>query len=719
MTTTTEYLKDKYEQLKPVLNITIIIITLYILYKLYQYLNIEYRITQIIPYSKSLKWEEIPMCWYDDKYNNSIVADFFTSSSINTACMGNLKYDYLHLDVIKKVLLAGARYIEFSVMANDLSDHPTPVVSRGNKEGQWQTQLNNLLFDEVCYTIKKFAFQSYMDNNQQLRENTYPLFIYLDIKSDNINLINDIGLIIEKIFGNRLTSKKHNYAFIDLAHVPICEIFGKIIIMSNAKNIEGTQLDGLINYKKLKRLHVKELNYYNFREEAKLKGIKIKEDSKNINELNLKDLTLDSKNMGLDIINSPDHLTKYTKSNLVLVYSNLDSDTQLTNSDFSLAMSYGCQFVGMNFQEFDTNMKNYVKIFEKCPFKLKNKSLRLDRSEIKKGLKPLDTNDLFEQQILRGADILYNGYSVSIVPYYVDGVYMKFQNHTYKMGIANMPIPKKSKSNPLGFLPIDLFRIVPSISQKRDTISFKSIRYPNYYLVVQNNEIKLLSNEHTDKYNLNATFYILMDDENDENDIQYFKFVPYNDKKKHVRVLNESLIIDEYEGQDTFKDEIKFRFIKVPIELSYSFKDYKNKYLRILDGGFLTSNAPNLSTDTKFKIRKAEENHYHIMASNGKYLKYDNIKTVSAVAKFAEGTHTMFEIKKHGPLYQISTYHGPKNKTIYPKSNGNIDVLYDGNLIKPRVVDDNGNTIEADKRAPKLGRQKYFHLVQSYDIKKD
>jgi hypothetical protein len=720
-----ENTSSRIDKLKPVIYFICIVIIIYSLYKIYQYLNVNYRVTQIIPYDKSLKWDKVPDCWYEDKYNDAIVADFFVSSSSNSSCVGNLKYDYLNLDVIRKVLMAGARFLDFTVMVNDLSDHPTPVVSRGFKEGQWQTSLNNLPFEEVCYTVKKFAFQSYYDKNQKLTENNYPLFIYLDIKTDNLNALDDIGNIIEKMWGNRLPGKEYQYKFNDLAHVHICKLFGKIIIMTNnVLNLEGSKLDNYIHYNKLKKLHYNELSSYNLKENAKVNGIDVNESDNSIinpDRIDVTKLTLDPKNIGKDIITSPDYLTKYCKNNLVLIYPSAPNDIQLTNHEFSLAMSYGCQFVSMNFQAFDDHVTKYLDIFKTSPFKLKNASLRLNRSKIKKPVKIDDIEDSFEDNLIMGADLLFRNHGIAIIPFYTDNIYMQFIPTTRKI-ISNQlsAFSNKNKYNPYNFKEIDLYRIVPGIENIKNTISFKSVRYPKQYLTIQQNDIKLMPNEHTTVFGKSASFYMLFAsaEMEENNDIKYYNFVPVVDKTKYIRILNDELIVDKYDGQNDFLDQIKFSFRQVPIGTYYTFKDYKGRYLRILDGGFLTSNAQSLSTDTKFILNKLENNYYSIKASNNKYFTYNDVRTVSATAYGIAGDHERFEIVKQGQLYKIVTYFSSKRKTIIVMPDGGIKVEYDGNLLKPEVTDDKGNIISEAVYASKLGRRKYFYLVQSYGIKR-
>lgn len=55
-------------------------------------------------------------------------------------------------------------------------------------------------------------------------------------------------------------------------------------------------------------------------------------------------------------------LRYYNKQNMTITLPDLSSDNK--NNSVDLAMSYGCQMVGMSFQNFDTNMEYYTKKFD-------------------------------------------------------------------------------------------------------------------------------------------------------------------------------------------------------------------------------------------------------------------------------------------------------------------------------------------------------------------
>ena len=53
------------------------------------------------------------MC--SDKLNNNTVSDFYVSSGYSPFLTGFLKYDYVSLKMLKKVIVYGCRYIELEI----------------------------------------------------------------------------------------------------------------------------------------------------------------------------------------------------------------------------------------------------------------------------------------------------------------------------------------------------------------------------------------------------------------------------------------------------------------------------------------------------------------------------------------------------------------------------------------------------------------------------
>lgn len=694
---------------RTVIIVIIAISIFYLLYKAYQYSNLDFRTQQIVPYNKDLNWEKAPNCEYDTKLHDAILADMFICSSSNTPFVSNLKYDYLDLEIIKKVLLAGARYIEFTIIENDLSDNPTPVVAKKIPNDAMSTTFNSLELADVCYTVSKFAFQSYYDDENQHTENRYPLFVYFDIQSKNTNLMDDVATTIINIWGNRLLDDTYSHAFNDLAHVPLCKLFDKIVIMTDrADDYQSSQFDSLINYSKLLRLHYNEISSYNLIERARREGktnITREEIINNPNQIDLTRLDIDTNDMGKYIIESPDYLTDYTKENLVVVYPNADNDLTMKNHDFSLAVAHGCNFVCMNFQVYDKYMEKYIETFKKSPMILKNLKLRMAREKVKKIIPPMEVPSPLIDKIIYGAQYTFKDMGIGFMPFYEDGIYAKYNQHTQRLVVSDVPTPvPDDKYNKHNFEEASIFIVEKGLADIPKSVSFKSVKFPNRYLQLMGDVVQLLPYDGTKNFKNNGSFMIV--EAGKEDDIDYYRVVSAMDKEKFMRVVDEQLVFDKYNGEQNFDEETKFRFGIAQISKYRSFKNTNSKYLRILDGGFLTNNIGHIDTSAKFKIQSVDDEHYAIIASNGKLLEYNGNDAIAATSDVPKGDFTKFRIVKEGALYKITTYFSSHMKTLHVVNNGAVKVSYDGNQLGP------GNT------APTLPSTKYFRLIETYGIKK-
>lgn len=700
--------ENPLKKIRTILYVLIGFATIYILYHSYKYLNVKSRVQTMIPYDKDLKWEKTPDCYYDEKYSDGILADYFVCSSSNTPFVGHLKYDYLDLEIIKKTLMAGARYLEFSIVPGDLSDHPSPVISHKVKDDSITTNFNSLKLEEVCYQVKKFAFQSYYDDKNDINENKYPLFIYLDVESKNKDFLNDISNTIKKMWGNRLLDDTYNHLNNDLAHVPICKLFGKIVILTDKDDYIGTEFNDIINYSKLLRIHYNQLYSYNILKDARDKGIATPNNEDIIKDpiqIDFEQLDLSPQELGKHILTTPDHLLKHTMQNLTVVYPNSDDDVSMTNHDFDMAVSFGCQFICMNYQIYDEHLQKYIKIFEKSPLKLKSKGIRLPREKIVKTVPLIALEVKNELQIIPQAHLMFKGTGIGLLPFIRADTVMKHNRNTNKLVMSNMAKPTpKDEYNPNNFDEGDIYIVAKSMSNIKHSICFKSVKYPQRYLVVVDNIIQLMPNDKTNNFYKNSSFFLI--DDIKEDNISYYKIISATKQDHYMRVIEDELRLDKYNGEQTFNEDTRFGFEGAKIVTYYSFKNVANKrYLRIMNGGYLTCNVHQIDTSTKFKIYNLINNHFGLLASNNKFLEYKS-NSVSATSPELKQYVTNFQLIRQGDLYQIKTYLEPHQKTIYPTHNGSIKMLYDGNTLP------NGQT------KPKLGHSKFFQMKPSFGIDK-
>jgi len=178
-------------------------------------------------------------------YKHKKLCDYYICSSNNCFLVGNQVLDYCSIEMIKKVLYFGARYIEIPIFDKEKKEDTIPVVY--NSINKHQVTLNNLDLELVIETIEKFAW-----NNRFIDNYNDPLFIYLDIQTTNVKTIDKVYDIIEKymgglvdengnVNGGYLLGKK--YKQINIAKRNICEFQKKCIIFSNGPHINSKLAD--------------------------------------------------------------------------------------------------------------------------------------------------------------------------------------------------------------------------------------------------------------------------------------------------------------------------------------------------------------------------------------------------------------------------------------------------------------------------------------------
>jgi hypothetical protein len=143
---------------------------------------------------------------------------------------------------------------------------------------------------------------------------------------------------------SRLMGKKYSYENqgLNLGQTTLKELMGKVIVIADKTNalFEDTPLD----------------EYVNIATRSPFMRIMRYDQLKNVN--------------------SADELIEFNKKNMTMCLPNLGITPK--NPAPALAMSYGCQFVGMAYQNFDAGLEHYDSMFDSagCAFILKPANLR-------------------------------------------------------------------------------------------------------------------------------------------------------------------------------------------------------------------------------------------------------------------------------------------------------------------------------------------------------
>jgi hypothetical protein len=165
------------------------------------------------------------------------MAEFYVASSHQPFLTGFKKYDYTSYDMLKKTIKYGARYIELEIYNKEMKNHTIPVVASGNSQ--------NSLDAVQCFgIIAKYAFsEKYIDNYRD------PFFIFLDFKTaGNHRTLDKLYDIIRNTLRHKILDESFSYEKKNIATTDMCQLMNKVVIFSNAPvEKDKSKISELIN----------------------------------------------------------------------------------------------------------------------------------------------------------------------------------------------------------------------------------------------------------------------------------------------------------------------------------------------------------------------------------------------------------------------------------------------------------------------------------------
>jgi hypothetical protein len=234
-----------------------------------------------------------------------------------------------------------------------LNDTPVVAVSSIDQIGVKQSY-NFLNASDVFTEINKYAFSGNTlpsilagETLQRFCPNpTDPLFLHFRLKTNNVNVVNQLASIIAQTFESKL--------------LPI-----QFMRESNGKNMTKTPIKDLVDDVNGKVVIMVEKS-------STTGSMPILYQSANMWELT--DITTNSvfihQKRFTDIknTNAPDDVVNYNRQNMTIVLPDLNENS--TNYIYVVPRILGCQFIAMNFQNNDQNLISYNKFFDdsKCAF---------------------------------------------------------------------------------------------------------------------------------------------------------------------------------------------------------------------------------------------------------------------------------------------------------------------------------------------------------------
>lgn len=290
----------------------------------------------------------------DAQYQHSI-RDYYIMSSYNSCCGGNFYDDYVDVDPLKDVIGQGARVLDFEIYDIPHGGNKKAAIAASATSNVYQKGTYNYLdFGDVMSTVKNYAFNPSTSPNA-----TDPLFLHFRLKTNNNDVMAEMGKVLEREFTNQLLGPEfeNEYDGQNLGSLKLSKFVANnnnisrpnVIIMvdKSGVNFEGTPLEKYVN--------------------------------------------IASSSVFLQLLR--DYDVKYTPNSNVLIDHNKqnmaitmpDYNKLSMNNNISLHMAYGCQMICMCFQKPDSNFNYYMEQFTNngSAFILKPEALRYEVKYLK------------------------------------------------------------------------------------------------------------------------------------------------------------------------------------------------------------------------------------------------------------------------------------------------------------------------------------------------
>jgi hypothetical protein len=237
------------------------------------------------------------------------LCDYYIASSAYSVFPSSYTYDYISDGIIPMAIKAGARLIELDVYAGD---NDKPVVGLKNEEMGYDYAKNSVSFESCCVAIANSAFSTNLSSD--------PFILSIVFHTDKRHVIDACSEIIKSTMNRYLLGPEFAFHRKNLAEEPICNLAGKITIVSGG-NIKGTTFEELVN-----------LSW---------------------STSNLRRLTYMQASQPYDY----EELIESNKKHICMVVP--DPTPDLKNNNPTILFSYGCQWNLMNYGSLDDMMELY------------------------------------------------------------------------------------------------------------------------------------------------------------------------------------------------------------------------------------------------------------------------------------------------------------------------------------------------------------------------
>ena len=265
-----------------------------------------------------------------------LLRDYYIKTAYNCCCSGQFKNDWVGECALKACIKQGARVLDFEIYS--VNDEPVVATSAVKNYTVKQTY-NDIPLKTAMQIVNNYAFTGGSCPNPN-----DPLILHFRISSNNEKIYKKMADTIYSTIGPKLLGKEYSYEYNgqNLGTEPLSTFVNKIIISVDRSNplYETTPLKEYVNI----------ASNSVFLRGSREYDVKFTPDSNELIEFNKKNMS-------------------FTMPDLSVSNNNVSS---------ALSFSYGCQWVGMCFQNFDANMEFYSLYFDKIghAFALKPENLR-------------------------------------------------------------------------------------------------------------------------------------------------------------------------------------------------------------------------------------------------------------------------------------------------------------------------------------------------------
>ena len=247
--------------------------------------------------------------------------DFYIKTAYNCCATGKFYADFVGLCALQTCIQQGVRCLDFEIYSID--NEPVIAVSP-NDNFTSKESFNSIPIADAFKMIKQLAF-----NNTACQNYTDPLLLHFRIFSKNVPMYTNLTNQIKTILSSNVLDSNYSYEYNsgNLGAVSIRNFINKIIIIVDTTNplYRSTPLD----------------EYVNIGSSTPFMRLLRYDDVKYTQDLLFKE---------------------FNKKNMSIVLPNRSYKN--SNPNFLISSSYGCQLIGMSFQNYDSNLEHYNFLFD-------------------------------------------------------------------------------------------------------------------------------------------------------------------------------------------------------------------------------------------------------------------------------------------------------------------------------------------------------------------